>query len=74
MRSLHSPSSRSFLWVICKKFEVGLQGDIRKVLFLTDKSGKRHKIAETQKGDALQEEFDKAYEAVRAHFNNRQEA
>ena len=57
-----------------EKFEVGLQGDIRKVLFLTDKSGKRHKIAETQKGDALQEEFDKAYEAVRAHFNNRQEA
>ena len=57
-----------------EKFEVGLQGDIRKVLFLTDKSGKRHKIAETQKGDALQEEFDKAYEAVRAHFNNGQEA
>ena len=57
-----------------EKFEVGLQGNIRKVLFLTDKSGKRHKIAETQKGDALQEEFDKAYEAVRAHFNNGQEA
>ena len=38
-------------------FEVGLQGDIRKALFLTDKSGKRLKIAETQKGDALQEEF-----------------
>ena len=57
-----------------EKFEVGLQGDIRKVLFLTDKNGKRHKIAETQKGDALQEEFDRAYEAVRAYFNNRQEA
>ena len=57
-----------------EKFEVGLQGDIRKVLFLTDRNGRRHKIAETQKGDALQEEFDKAYEAVRAHFNNGQEA
>lgn len=53
------------------KFEVGLHGDIRKALFLTDRNGTRHKIAETQKGDALQEEFDKAYEAVRAYFNSR---
>lgn len=53
------------------KFEVGLQGDVRKALFLTDKDGKRFKIAETQKGDALQEEFDRAYEAVRDYFNNR---
>lgn len=54
-----------------EKFEVGLQGDVRKVLFLTDRNGTRHKIAETQKGDALQEEFDRAYEAVRDYFNNR---
>ena len=51
-----------------EKFEVGLQGDIRKALFLTDRKGTRHKIAETQKGDALQEEFDGAYEAVRSYF------
>ena len=51
-----------------EKFEVGLQGDVRKALFLTGKDGRRHKIAETQKGDALQEEFDRAYEAVRELF------
>ena len=55
-----------------EKFEVGLQGDVRKALFLTDRSGTRHRIAETQKGDALQEEFDRAYEAVRAIFAGRQ--
>lgn len=54
-----------------EKFEVGIQGDIRKALFLTDRAGKRHRIAETQKGDALQEEFDKAYEAVRKYFASR---
>jgi len=54
-----------------EKFEVGLQGDVRKALFLTDKRGTRHKIAETQKGDALQEEFDRAYETVRAFFTER---
>lgn len=54
-----------------EKFEVGLQGDVRKALFLTDKGGKRHKIAETQKGDALQEEFDRAYETVRELFTAR---
>ena len=54
-----------------EKFEVGLQGDVRKALFLTDKSGTRHKIAETQKGDALQEEFDRAYNAVREYFAGR---
>ena len=54
-----------------EKFEVGLQGDIRKVLFLTDKNGERHRIAETQKGDALQKEFDIAYETVRKYFNGR---
>lgn len=54
-----------------EKFEVGLQGDVRKSLFLTDRKGVRHMIAETQKGDALQEEFDRAYEAVRAYFTDR---
>jgi hypothetical protein len=56
------------------KFEVGIQENIRKALFLTDRSGQRHRIAETQKGDALQEEFDRAYETVRAYFNSREEA
>lgn len=53
------------------RFEVGLQGDVRKALFLTDRNGDRHKIAETQKGDALQQEFDRAYEAVREIFGSR---
>ena len=57
-----------------EKFEVGLQGDVRKALFLTDRSGTRHKIAETQKGDALQEEFDRAYNAVRECFADRNSA
>lgn len=52
------------------KFEVGL-GESRKALFLTDKNGTRHKIAETMKGDALQKEFDQAYEEVRRIFNER---
>lgn len=68
------PALRIFPMKDMEKFEVGLQGDVRKALFLTDKSGTRHRIAETQKGDALQEEFDKAYEAVRNYFNNRSEA
>ena len=67
------PSLRIYPMKNMEKFEVGLQGDVRKALFLTDKSGRRYKIAETQKGDALQEEFDMAYEAVRAYFNNRNE-
>ena len=57
-----------------EKFEVGLQGDVRKALFLTDRGGIRHKIAETQKGDALQEEFDRAYNAVREYFSSRSSA
>ena len=68
------PSLKIYKMNEMEKFEVGLQGDVRKVLFLTDKDGKRHKIAETQKGDALQGEFDRAYEVVRDYFNNRQEA
>lgn len=66
------PSLRIYPLKDMEKFEVGLQGDVRKVLFLTDKNGKRYKIAETQKGDALQSEFDRAYEAIRDYFNNRQ--
>lgn len=68
------PSLKIYPMKDMEKFEVGLAGDVRKALFLTDKDGKRHKIAETQKGDALQAEFDRAYEAVREYFNNRQEA
>ena len=67
------PSLKIYPMKDMEKFEVGLQGDVRKALFLTDKSGNRYKIAETQKGDALQEEFDIAYETVRNYFNNRKE-
>ena len=68
------PSLRIYPMKDMEKFEVGLQGDVRKALFLTDKDGKRCKIAETQKGDALQAEFDKAYETVRDYFSSRDEA
>ena len=54
-----------------EKFEVGLAGDARKVLFLTDKNGVRHPIAETVKDDGNQEDFDRAYRQVRAIFAER---
>lgn len=68
---LEMPSLRIYPMKEMEKFEVGLQGNMRKVLFLTDRKGVRHQIAETQKGDALQEEFDGAYEAIREYFRNR---
>ena len=52
------------------KFEVGI-GEVQKALFLTDQSGRRNKIAETQKGDGRQEAFDRLYEEVRAYFTER---
>lgn len=51
-----------------EKFEVGLAGDARKVLFLTDKNGVRHPVAETVKDDGNQEEFDRAYQQIRTAF------
>lgn len=44
-----------------EKIEVGKQADIKKVLFLTDKNGKRHEIISCTKGDGRQEDFDKVY-------------
>ena len=54
-----------------KKFEVGIEERIRKALFLTDKSGKRHQIAETYTGDGRQEQFDKLYGDVKEYFRKR---
>ena len=44
-----------------EKIEVGKQADVKKVLFLTDKNGKRHEIISCTKGDGRQEDFDKVY-------------
>ena len=65
------PSLRVFLFSEMKKFEVGLAGDIRKVLFLTDMNGKRYPIAETRKEDDHQAEFDRAYRQIRDIFAQR---
>lgn len=43
------------------KVEVGKQGDIKKTLFLTEPSGKRHAIMSVTKGDGKQKEFDQVY-------------
>ena len=56
-----------------QKFEVGL-GSVQKALFLTDRAGNRNKIAETQKGDGLDQEFDSHYDFVRDLFHSRLEA
>ncbi len=53
------------------RFEVGLAGDAKKVLFLTDRERARHPIAETAKGDAKQVDFDRAYNWVRDWFHQR---
>ncbi len=47
-----------------EKVEVGLQGKVGKVLFLTERQGKRHEIASCVKEDGMQEEFDRAYRAL----------
>ena len=54
-----------------KKFEVGIAGDKKKTLFLTDKSNVRWEIASTVKGDKRQEAFDKAYYKVKDIFDNK---
>ena len=55
-----------------EKFEVGIGPEgVQKALFLTDSTGTRHKIAQTQKGDGRQESFDALYECVRGYFSSR---
>lgn len=54
-----------------KKFEVGIAGDKKKTLFLTDKANDRHEIASTVKGDKRQESFDEAYRKVKDIFDKK---
>jgi len=65
---LEKPALQVFLLHEMSKFEVGLAGDVQKVLFLTDRDGKRHPIAETRKEDDHQADFDRAYQQTRAIF------
>ena len=66
---LEKPTLQVFLLGDMRKFEVGLAGDVRKVLFLTDRDGKRHPIAETRKEDDHQADFDRAYRQIREIFS-----
>ena len=54
-----------------KKFEVGIAGDKKKSLFLTDKYGMRHEIAGTVKGDKRQKSFDQVYFKIKDIFDNK---
>ena len=65
---LEKPTLQVFLLGDMKKFEVGLAGDVQKVLFLTDRDGKRHPIAETRKEDDHRADFDRAYQQIRSIF------
>ena len=65
---LEKPVLQVFLLHEMSKFEVGLAGDVQKVLFLTDRDGKRHPIAETRKEDDHQADFDRAYQQIRFIF------
>ena len=65
------PALRVYLLDEMEKFEVGLAGDVRKVLFLTDRNGERYPIAETRKDRDYQEDFDRAYNQVREIFSGR---
>lgn len=65
------PALRVYLLGEMEKFEVGLAGDVRKVLFLTDRNGERYPIAETRKDRDYQKEFDKAYNQVKEIFSKR---
>lgn len=49
-----------------ERIEVGLQGDVKKTLFLTDKEGIRHEIVSCVKDDGMQEKFDYVYHELRA--------
>ena len=66
---LEKPVLQVFLLHEMSKFEVGLAGDVQKVLFLTDRDGKRHPIAETRKEDDHQADFDRAYRQIRDIFS-----
>jgi|GEM_PF-267909 hypothetical protein len=68
---LERPSFQVYRLEEMAKFEVGLAGDAKKVLFLTDRQGERHAIAETAKGDDNQSAFDRAYRWVRDYFHTR---
>ena len=65
---LEKPVLQVFLLHEMSKFEVGLAGDVQKVLFLTDRDGKRHPIVETRKEDDHQADFDRAYQQIRSIF------
>lgn len=54
-----------------KKFEVGIAGDKKKTLFLTDKENNRWEIATTLKGDKRQASFDEVYYKVKDIFDNK---
>ena len=54
-----------------KKFEVGIAGDKKKTIFLTDKENVRHEIATTVKGDKRQKSFDEVYLKVKDIFDNK---
>ena len=53
------------------KFEVGIAGDKKKTLFLTDKNQVRYEIASTVKGDKRQKSFDEVYMKVKDIFDNK---
>ena len=65
------PALRVFLFSEMEKFEVGLGGTTHKVLFLTDREGKRHPVAETSRENDHQKEFDRAYGQIRDLFSAR---
>ena len=56
---LERPALRVFLFSEMEKFEVGLGGTTHKVLFLTDREGKRHPVAETSRENDHQKDFRK---------------
>ncbi len=56
-----------------EKIEVGLQKDVGKTLFLTDREGKRHEIISCMKNGGMQEEFDQAYRALNVRVRTSKE-
>ncbi|MGF0032715.1 hypothetical protein ACQRBN_07070 [Bariatricus sp. SGI.154] len=52
-----------------EKVEVGLQGNVKKTLFLTDKQGVRHEIVSCVKDDGMQKKFDQVYHELRARVS-----
>lgn len=62
------PSLKVYAFDGMAKFEVGIAEGKEKVLFLTDNTGCRHKIARTVTGDGNQSEFDDAYRMVKNKF------